>query len=52
MPRRRGVRWVEFPGGTHSRLHSEAPEMYQETFRELIREITLPETRAPRATTP
>jgi pimeloyl-ACP methyl ester carboxylesterase len=47
-----GVRWVEFPGGTHSRLHSEAPEMYQETFRELMRQITLPETRAPRASTP
>ena len=25
---RPGVRWVEFPGGTHSRLHSEAPVSY------------------------
>lgn len=47
-----GVRWVEFPGGTHSRLHSEAPEMYRETFHELIRQIALTETRAPSAPRP
>ena len=31
-----GVRWVEIPGGTHSRLHSEAPEQYQAALRELV----------------
>ena len=45
-----GVRWVEIPGGTHSRLHSEAPEMYRDTFRELMRQITTPATPATPAT--
>ena len=31
-----GVRWVEIPGGTHSRLQLEAPEMYQQAFQDLI----------------
>jgi uncharacterized protein len=31
-----GVRWVEIPGGTHSRLHSEAPEIYQQALRHLL----------------
>jgi pimeloyl-ACP methyl ester carboxylesterase len=47
-----GVRWVEIPGGTHSRLHSEAPEMYRQTFRELMRQIATPETPAPSAHRP
>jgi pimeloyl-ACP methyl ester carboxylesterase len=47
-----GVHWVEIPGGTHSRLHSEAPELYRDTFGELIRQIAVPETRAPSAPRP
>lgn len=31
-----GVRWVEVPGGSHSRLHSDAPEVYQRAFGDLI----------------
>lgn len=31
-----GVRWVEVPGGTHSRLHSDAPEAYRRAFTDLI----------------
>ena len=31
-----GVRWVEIPGGTHSRLHSDAPEVYQQALRQLL----------------
>jgi len=33
---RPGVRWVEIPGGTHSRLHSEAPGVYRQALRELM----------------
>jgi uncharacterized protein len=36
-----GVRWVEVPGGSHSRLHSDAPEVYRRSFAELI-ETVLP----------
>ena len=42
-----GVRWVEIPGGTHSRLHSDAPEIYSEAFRTLMNQL---QTRAPRST--
>lgn len=31
-----GATWVEFPGGSHSRLHSEAPDRYRATFQKLI----------------
>jgi pimeloyl-ACP methyl ester carboxylesterase len=31
-----GVRWIEVPGGSHSRLHSEVPELYQEAFRDFF----------------
>jgi pimeloyl-ACP methyl ester carboxylesterase len=34
-----GVRWVELPGGTHSRLHSDAPGPYGEAFRTLIHQL-------------
>jgi pimeloyl-ACP methyl ester carboxylesterase len=34
-----GTRWVEIPGGSHSRLHSHAPEAYQQLMREMILEI-------------
>lgn len=31
-----GVRWVEIPGGTHSRLHEEAAAVYQETLTSIL----------------
>lgn len=31
-----GVRWVEIAGGSHSRLQSEAPEIYQQALRDFI----------------
>jgi len=31
-----GVRWVEVPGGSHSRLHSDAPAVYQEALAQLL----------------
>lgn len=37
-----GVRWVEVPGGTHSRLHSEAPETYRRAFTELLQSLPSP----------
>lgn len=37
-----GVRWVEFPGGSHSQLHRESPEAYAQVFRELIDRLRLP----------
>lgn len=30
-----GVHWVEVPGGSHSRLHQDAPATYQQAFRDL-----------------
>lgn len=33
---RPGVRWVEIPGGTHSRLHSEAPGAYRQALHDLM----------------
>lgn len=32
---RPGVHWVEVPGGSHSRLHQDAPAVYQQAFRDL-----------------
>ena len=32
-----GVRWVEIPGGSHSRLHSDAPAVYQDALAQLLR---------------
>jgi hypothetical protein len=34
------VRWIEVPGGSHSRLHSEAPELYQEALRDFFYQRT------------
>ena len=31
-----GVQWVEIPGGSHSRLHEEAPERYRQALTALI----------------
>ena len=36
---RPGVRWVEVPGGTHSQLHSQAPELYRRAFTELMTSV-------------
>ena len=44
-----GARWIEIPGGSHSRLHSEAPDIYQEALRELldpIKKLPAPPSRA------
>ena len=37
---RPGVRWVEVPGGTHSSLHNQAPETYQQAMKEVINGLT------------
>ncbi len=34
-----GTRWIEVPGGTHSQLHTEAAEVYQQAFKDLIQRI-------------
>ena len=34
-----GVRWVEIPGGTHSQLHAEAPEVYRQALQQLIQRL-------------
>lgn len=34
-----GTRFIEIPGGPHSRLHSHAPQAYQQAMRELIEQI-------------
>jgi len=35
-----GVRWVEIPGGSHSRLHTDAPEIYRQALESLIGAIS------------
>jgi len=47
-----GVRWVEFPGGSHSRLHSNAPQLYRDTMRQVIATLTPQTTTPPPAPTP
>ena len=39
-------RWVEVTGGSHSRLFSDAPELYQETMRTLIQTLSAPTERS------
>ena len=39
---RPGVRWVEIPGGTHSYLHSEAPQLYQQAVKSVINQLPKP----------
>ena len=34
-----GNRWVEFPGGSHSGLDREAPELYRQSLRQLIAQL-------------
>jgi len=31
-----GVRWVEIAGGSHSRLHTDAPEIYRQALESLM----------------
>lgn len=47
---RPGVRWIEVPGGSHSRLHSQAPELYRQAMRDLMSGLAPPaSTTAPAA---
>ena len=39
---RPGVRWVEVPGGSHSRLHADAPEVYRQAMQEVIKGLATP----------
>ena len=34
-----GTRWVEFPGGSHSGLDREAPDLYRQSVRQLIAQL-------------
>lgn len=36
---RPGVRWLEVPGGTHSQLHREAPQLYQQALKSIINQL-------------
>jgi pimeloyl-ACP methyl ester carboxylesterase len=46
-----GVRWIEVQGGSHSRLHSEAPDLYRRAIREVIpQSAAVPPTIAPAST--
>jgi uncharacterized protein len=36
-----GTRWIEVPGGTHSQLHKEAADVYQQSFKDLIQRMAL-----------
>ena len=47
-----GVQWVEIAGGTHSRLHSDAPERYQEALAQLLRSTKSKPPVPSRATSP
>jgi uncharacterized protein len=40
-----GTRWIEVPGGTHSQLHTEAAEVYQQAFTDLIQRINAAPTK-------
>ena len=47
-----GTHWVEVPGGTHSRLHSDAAELYRRTFADVIRALATPASAATPTTPP
>ena len=47
-----GARWIAVPGGSHSRLHSEAPDIYQQALRELLDPTKLLPARPSRAHSP
>ena len=42
-----GVQWVEIPGGTHSRLHEEAADVYRQAMHALIQSLPKPSTAGP-----
>jgi len=35
-----GVRWVEIEGGSHSRLHTDAPQVYRQALESLIEALS------------
>lgn len=37
-----GVTWIEIPGGTHSRLHQQAPQVYQQAMQDVIARLSPP----------
>ena len=39
---RPSVRWVEVPGGSHSRLHADAPEVYRQAMQSVIQGLAVP----------
>jgi pimeloyl-ACP methyl ester carboxylesterase len=39
---RPGVRWIEVPGGSHSRLHADAPEVYRQAMQDVIKGLAVP----------
>jgi uncharacterized protein len=41
---RPGVHWVEFPGGSHSRLHSDDPARYMQAFHDLQAALAAPQS--------
>jgi pimeloyl-ACP methyl ester carboxylesterase len=43
-----GVHWIEFPGGTHSRLHSQNPGLYRSTMLQVMNTLE-PPIAAPKA---
>jgi len=47
-----GARWVEFSGGSHSRLQLEFPELYQQTLRPLLDATTTQPATPARALSP
>jgi uncharacterized protein len=46
-----GVRWVEIAGGTHSRLQSEYPVIYQQALRDFLESLN-PDTTKRRPAAP
>lgn len=48
---RPGVRWIEVPGGSHSRLHNQAPELYRQALRDLMSKLILTVSTPASATT-
>lgn len=37
-----GAHWVEIPGGSHSRLHSEAPQLYRQAMQDVMKALPPP----------
>ena len=47
-----GVQWIEIAGGSHSRLHTDAPERYQEALAKLLQATKSKPQTPTRATSP